>query len=48
MRNQRTRKRIFGIELESRSETAAVIGLMILFAMAAVVAAIAIDAQARA
>ena len=47
MQDQKTRKRIFGIESDSRLETAAVIGIMVLFAMLAVMAWIAIDAQAR-
>ena len=42
MQNQKTRKRrqaFLGIELNNRFETAAVIGTMILFALAAVIAA---------
>lgn len=46
MQNQKARKRILRIESDSRLETAAVIGTMILFAMLAVLAWIAIDTQA--
>jgi hypothetical protein len=47
MQNSKTHKSILGIEVRSRLETAAVIGIMVLFSAAAVLAAIAIDTQAR-
>ena len=47
MQNPSTRKRIFGIESDSRSVTVILIVTLILLAAAAVIAAIAIDAQAR-
>ncbi|MDB5160179.1 MAG: hypothetical protein JWO99_442 [Candidatus Saccharibacteria bacterium] len=46
MQNQKTRTRILGVESESRLETAAVIGTLVLFAIVAVIAWIAIDMQA--
>ena len=46
MQHQKTHKRIIlGIELESRAEVAAIIGVMVLCACLAVIAAVVINVQ---